>query len=103
MSLRLVPSEKIYFLEKFCNVLVFFSSLCYCLVFSQHLLYMSRYIDEDNLLRFMIKEEVDLVFPLFEGAETGRIDRKALTDWVVRYFLFILIKLQFTIQFFVVF
>ncbi|GMY28932.1 mechanosensitive ion channel protein 10 [Fagus crenata] len=43
----------------------------------------SKYIDEDNLLRFMIKEEVDLVFPLFEGAETGRIDRKALTDWVI--------------------
>ena len=45
---------------------------------------MTRYIDEDDLRRFMIKEEVDLVFPLFEGAETGRIDRKALTNWVVR-------------------
>lgn len=42
-----------------------------------------RYIDEEDLLRFMIKEEVDLVFPLFEGAETGRIDKKALADWVV--------------------
>ncbi|XP_062097081.1 mechanosensitive ion channel protein 10-like [Humulus lupulus] len=44
-----------------------------------------KYIDEDDLLRFMIKEEVDLVFPMF-GAENGRIDRKALTDWVVRVF-----------------
>ena len=31
----------------------------------------------------MIKEEVDLVFPLFEGSETGQIDKKALMDWVV--------------------
>uniref|UniRef100_A0A6N2LAW1 Mechanosensitive ion channel protein n=1 Tax=Salix viminalis TaxID=40686 RepID=A0A6N2LAW1_SALVM len=45
-----------------------------------------KYIDEDDLLRFMIKEEVDLVFPLLEGCETGRIDRKALTNWVVRVY-----------------
>ncbi|XP_030489834.2 mechanosensitive ion channel protein 10 [Cannabis sativa] len=45
----------------------------------------SKYIDEDDLLRFMIKEEVDLVFPMF-GSENGRVDRKALTDWVVRVF-----------------
>lgn len=45
-----------------------------------------KYIDEEDLLRFMIKEEVDLVFPLFEGYETGRVDRKALTDWVVRVY-----------------
>jgi hypothetical protein len=48
---------------------------------------MTRYIDEEDLLRFMIKEEVDLVFPLFEGYETGRVDRKALTNWVVWHFL----------------
>ena len=42
------------------------------------------YIEEEDLLRFMIKEEVDLVFPLFDGAaETGRITRKAFTEWVV--------------------
>lgn len=64
---------------------------------------MSRYIDEYDFLRFMIKEEVDLVFPLFEGADTGRIDRKALTYWVVRLFLFILINLHFSLQFYVVF
>lgn len=44
------------------------------------------YIDEDDLLRFMIKEEVDLVFPLLEGSETGRIERKALTKWVVKVY-----------------
>ncbi|KAF4375766.1 hypothetical protein F8388_014488 [Cannabis sativa] len=42
----------------------------------------SKYIDEDDLMRFMIREEVDLVLPLI-GTENGRIDRKALTDWVV--------------------
>ncbi|KAJ4823825.1 hypothetical protein Tsubulata_035531 [Turnera subulata] len=41
-----------------------------------------KYIDEEDLLRFMIKEEVDLVFQLLEASETGRIDRKAMTDWV---------------------
>ena len=36
------------------------------------------------MLRFMIKEEVDLVFPMFDGAaETGKIIRKAFTEWVV--------------------
>ncbi|XP_028807021.1 mechanosensitive ion channel protein 10 [Neltuma alba] len=44
------------------------------------------YIDEDDLLRFMIKEEVDLIFPLFEGSDSGRIDRKALTKWVVKVY-----------------
>jgi hypothetical protein len=34
---------------------------------------------------------VDLVFPLLEGGETGRIDSKDLTDWVVRQFLFLLL------------
>jgi hypothetical protein len=59
---------------------------------------MSRYINEDDLLRFMVKEEVDLVFPLLEG-EAGRIDRKDLSDWVVRQFLFVLLKFQFGLQF----
>lgn len=34
----------------------------------------------------MIKEEVDYVFPLIDVAETGRIDKKALTEWVVRLY-----------------
>ncbi|KAF3446096.1 hypothetical protein FNV43_RR11275 [Rhamnella rubrinervis] len=45
-----------------------------------------KYIDEDDLLRFMIKEEVDLVLPMFEGAETGKIDRKSLIGWVVKVY-----------------
>ncbi|KAE8687599.1 Mechanosensitive ion channel protein 10 [Hibiscus syriacus] len=45
-----------------------------------------RYIDGDDLLRFMIKEEVDHVFPLFEGSNTGKIDRKSFTNWVIKVF-----------------
>ncbi|CAE6097444.1 unnamed protein product [Arabidopsis arenosa] len=46
-----------------------------------------NYIEEEDLLRFMIKEEVDLVFPLFDGAaETGKITRKAFTEWVVKVY-----------------
>lgn len=56
----------------------------FLLRFHYILFHMVRYIDEDDLMRFMIKEEVDLVFPLFEGAETGHVDRKSLTNWVVR-------------------
>ncbi|KAH7519258.1 mechanosensitive ion channel protein 10 [Ziziphus jujuba] len=48
----------------------------------------SKYIDEDDLLRFMRKEEVDLVLPLFEGAvETGKIKRKSLKNWLVNVYL----------------
>lgn len=42
-----------------------------------------RFIDEYDLRRFMIKEEVDIVLPLIDVADTGQIDRKALTEWVV--------------------
>ncbi|XWS72395.1 hypothetical protein CRYUN_Cryun02cG0036500 [Craigia yunnanensis] len=45
-----------------------------------------NYIDEDDLLRFMIKEEVDLVFPLFEGSSTGKIDNKSFTNWVIKVY-----------------
>ncbi|KAF8040625.1 hypothetical protein BT93_B2752 [Corymbia citriodora subsp. variegata] len=45
-----------------------------------------NYFDQDDLRRFMIKEEVDLIFPLLEGAETGKIDRKSLTNWVVKVY-----------------
>ncbi|XP_039004922.1 mechanosensitive ion channel protein 10-like isoform X2 [Hibiscus syriacus] len=44
------------------------------------------YIDEDDLLRFMIQEEVDLVFPLFEGSNTSKIDRKSFTHWVIKVY-----------------
>lgn len=45
-----------------------------------------KYFVEDDLQRFMIKEEVDLVFPLLEGSETGQIDIKSLTNWVVKVY-----------------
>ena len=45
---------------------------------------MHRHIEEVDLLRFLTKEEVDLVIPLFEGApETGKIKKSALKNWVV--------------------
>lgn len=52
-------------------------------------LIMNSYIVEDELRRFMIKEEVRLVFPLVVQAETGQITRKSLTDWVVRSSIFV--------------
>lgn len=43
-----------------------------------------RYIDEEDLFRFMNKEEIDNVLPLFEGGvETGKIKRKTLKNWLV--------------------
>ena len=43
-------------------------------------------MDEEDLLRFMKKEEVDNVLPLFEGAaETGKIKRKSLKNWLVSF------------------
>ncbi|XVF48925.1 hypothetical protein PTKIN_Ptkin03bG0227500 [Pterospermum kingtungense] len=48
----------------------------------------SKYIEEDDLLRFMKKEEVDNVLPLFEGAaETGKIKRSTLKNWLVNVYL----------------
>uniref|UniRef100_A0A1J3EPA9 Mechanosensitive ion channel protein n=1 Tax=Noccaea caerulescens TaxID=107243 RepID=A0A1J3EPA9_NOCCA len=44
------------------------------------------YIEEDDLLRFMIKEEVDLVLPLIEGGENGKITRNAFTEWVINVY-----------------
>lgn len=44
-----------------------------------------RYIEEDDMLRYMPKEEVDNAFPLFEGAaESKRIKKSAFRNWVVR-------------------
>lgn len=34
----------------------------------------------------MLKEEVDLVFPLIDVAETGQIDKKAMMEWVVNFY-----------------
>ncbi|CAH1419475.1 unnamed protein product [Lactuca virosa] len=46
----------------------------------------SEYIEDIDLRRFMIREEVDIVFPMIDVAEKGKIDRKTLTDWVVKVF-----------------
>eukprot|EP00257_Ricinus_communis_P014063 XP_015571649.1 mechanosensitive ion channel protein 10-like [Ricinus communis] len=46
----------------------------------------SKYIDEEDLLRFMIKEEVDLLFSVIEDAETRRIKRSALRNWLVNIY-----------------
>ena len=40
----------------------------------------------------MIKEEVDLVLPLIDGGETGKITRNAFTEWVVIFKHFSFIK-----------
>lgn len=38
----------------------------------------------EDLLRFLSKGEVEIVLPLFEGAaETGKIKKSALKNWVV--------------------
>ncbi|XP_064973063.1 mechanosensitive ion channel protein 10-like isoform X2 [Musa acuminata AAA Group] len=43
-----------------------------------------KYIDEEDLLRFLSKEEVTYVLPLFEGAvEMGKIKKSALRNWVM--------------------
>ncbi|CAI9285408.1 unnamed protein product [Lactuca saligna] len=44
------------------------------------------YIEDIDLRRFMIKEEVDIVFPMIDVAEKGQIDRKTLTEWVVKVY-----------------
>ncbi|KAK6941336.1 hypothetical protein RJ641_026713 [Dillenia turbinata] len=47
-----------------------------------------KYIDEEDLLHFMKKEEVDNLFSLFEGAaETKQIKKSALRNWVVKVYL----------------
>ncbi|XP_057506792.1 mechanosensitive ion channel protein 10-like [Actinidia eriantha] len=46
-----------------------------------------KYIDEEDLLHFMKKEEVDNVLPLIEGAtETGKIKKSSLRNWVVNVY-----------------
>ncbi|KAI4312580.1 hypothetical protein MLD38_037386 [Melastoma candidum] len=44
----------------------------------------ARYIEEDDLLRFFIADEVSAILPLFEGAaEAGRITKSSFRNWVV--------------------
>ncbi|KAK2994019.1 hypothetical protein RJ640_018776, partial [Escallonia rubra] len=43
-------------------------------------------ISENALRRFMLQEEVDLVLPLIDVADKGRIDKIALMAWVVKVY-----------------
>jgi hypothetical protein len=43
-----------------------------------------RYIEEDDLMRFLMRVEIHAIFPLFEGAlETGKISKPSFRNWVV--------------------
>ncbi|XP_016434541.2 mechanosensitive ion channel protein 10-like [Nicotiana tabacum] len=45
----------------------------------------AKYIEEEDLMRFLNRVEIHTIFPLFEGAlETGRITKSAFRNWVVR-------------------
>nr|GMC80294.1 mechanosensitive ion channel protein 10-like [Ipomoea batatas]GMD02467.1 mechanosensitive ion channel protein 10-like [Ipomoea batatas] len=45
----------------------------------------AKYIEEEDLMRFLKKVEIHTIFPLFEGAlETGWITKSAFRNWVVR-------------------
>ncbi|XP_058189007.1 mechanosensitive ion channel protein 10-like [Rhododendron vialii] len=45
----------------------------------------ARYIEEEDLMRFLNRVEIHTIFPLFEGAlETGTIAKSAFKNWVVR-------------------
>ncbi|KAI3919311.1 hypothetical protein MKW98_030447 [Papaver atlanticum] len=47
-----------------------------------------KYIYEEDLLKFLTKEEVANVYPLFEGAvEAGKIKKSMLRNWVVKVYL----------------
>ncbi|OAY72179.1 Mechanosensitive ion channel protein 10 [Ananas comosus] len=47
-----------------------------------------KYIDEEDLMRFLSKDEVESVLPMFEGAaETRKIKKSALKNWVVKAYL----------------
>ncbi|KAL5549684.1 hypothetical protein UlMin_004915 [Ulmus minor] len=47
----------------------------------------AKYIDEEDLLRFLKSEEVYTIFPLFEGSETGKISKSAFKNWVVHAYV----------------
>ncbi|XVF06760.1 hypothetical protein REPUB_Repub06bG0078400 [Reevesia pubescens] len=48
----------------------------------------AKYIEEEDLLRFLDSEEVHTIFPLFEGAlETGKISKSSFRNWVVHAYV----------------
>nr|WGO49545.1 mechanosensitive ion channel protein A031112 [Torenia fournieri] len=45
----------------------------------------AKYIEDEDLMRFLKRVEIHTIFPLFEGAlETGKITKSAFRNWVVR-------------------
>ncbi|KNA24872.1 hypothetical protein SOVF_011850 [Spinacia oleracea] len=45
----------------------------------------AKYVEEEDLSRFLKRNEIHAIFPLFEGAlETGRITKSSFRNWVVR-------------------
>ncbi|XP_028759430.1 mechanosensitive ion channel protein 10-like [Neltuma alba] len=45
----------------------------------------AKYIEEEDLMRFLKRVEVHTIFPLFEGSlETGKISRSSFRNWVIR-------------------
>ncbi|XP_061356871.1 mechanosensitive ion channel protein 10-like [Gastrolobium bilobum] len=45
----------------------------------------AKYIEEEDLMRFLKRVEIHTIFPLFEGAlETGKIGRSSFRNWVIR-------------------
>ncbi|KAI3468543.1 hypothetical protein Pfo_025206 [Paulownia fortunei] len=45
----------------------------------------AKYIEEEDLMRFLKRVEIHTIFPLFEGAlETGKVTKSAFRNWVVR-------------------
>ncbi|THF95802.1 mechanosensitive ion channel protein 10-like [Camellia sinensis] len=48
----------------------------------------AKYIEEEDLMRFLKRVEIHTIFPLFEGAlETGRITKSSFRNWVVTAFV----------------
>nr|DAD36460.1 TPA_asm: hypothetical protein HUJ06_007101 [Nelumbo nucifera] len=48
----------------------------------------AKYIEEGDLMRFLTREEIHTIFPLFEGAlETGQIRKSTFRNWVVRAYI----------------
>ncbi|PON87490.1 Mechanosensitive ion channel [Trema orientale] len=47
----------------------------------------AKYIEEEDLLRFLKYEEVYTIFPLFEGSESGRISKSSFRNWVVHAYV----------------
>ncbi|XP_054780892.1 mechanosensitive ion channel protein 10-like isoform X2 [Prosopis cineraria] len=48
----------------------------------------AKYIEEEDLLRFLKRDEVYMIFPLFGGAlETGKITKSSFRNWVVQAYV----------------